>query len=154
MSFFLQIDGQSQGPFTVEEIEDLHGAGRVNRSTPCRPDEKGDWSSIYNLVPTAIWVTSPRNKPVPVRGDPPDRSRLPKNILWIGLSCLVALAFFLPIFAIVSDELASIVHTFSRRAVGQLLLSRDAVLPTRQEQATEDSEFELVTWLVIKEAQA
>jgi hypothetical protein len=107
MSFFLQIDGQSQGPFTVEEIEDLHGAGRVNRSTPCRPDEKGDWSSIYNLVPTAIWVTSPRNKPVPVRGDPPDRSRLPKNILWIGLSCLVALAFLIPVFALVSDELAS-----------------------------------------------
>ena len=41
--------------------------------------------------------------------------------------------------------------TFSRRAVGQLLLSRGAVLPTREEQATEDSEFELVTWLVIKD---
>jgi hypothetical protein len=64
MSFFLQIDGQSEGPFTVEEIEDLHGAGRVNRSTPCRA----------------------------------------------------------------------------------------AILPTRQKQATEDSEFELVAWLVIKEA--
>ena len=38
--------------------------------------------------------------------------------------------------------------------VGQLLLSRDAILPTRQEQATEDSEFDLVTWLVIKEAGA
>ena len=50
--------------------------------------------------------------------------------------------------------IASIVRTFSRRAVGQLLLSRDAVLPTRQEQATEDSEFDLVTWLVIKEAKA
>ena len=46
----------------------------------------------------------------------------------------------------------SIVHTFRRRASGQLLLSRDAILPTRGEQATEDSEFELVTWLVIKEA--
>ena len=44
---------------------------------------------------------------------------------------------------------ASIVHTFSHRAAGQLLSSRDAVLPTHKEQATEDSEFELVTWLVI-----
>jgi hypothetical protein len=55
---------------------------------------------------------------------------------------------------LLKKSLDSIVHTFSRRAVGQLLLSRDAVLPTRQEQATEDSQFELVTWLVIKEAKA
>jgi hypothetical protein len=107
MRFFLQINGQSEGPFTVEEIEDLHGAGRVNRSTPCRPETKGAWSSIYNLVPTAIWVTSPRNKPVPVKGDPPDRSWIKENILWIGLSCLVALAFLIPLFVIVSDQFAS-----------------------------------------------
>jgi len=107
MRFFLQINGQSKGPFTVEEIEDLHGAGRVNRSTPCQPEGKGDWSSIYNLVPTAIWVTSPRNKPVAVRGDPPDRSALPKNILWIGLSCMLALALLIPVFLIVSDQVAS-----------------------------------------------
>ena len=46
--------------------------------------------------------------------------------------------------------IASIVQTASRRTVGQLLLSRDAVIPTHDEQATEDSDFELVTWLVIK----
>ena len=107
MRFFLQINGQSEGPFTVEEIEDLHGAKRINRSTPCRAEGKTDWSSIYNLVPTAIWVTSPRNKPVPVRGDPPDRSGLPKKILWIGLSCLVALGLLIPILVIVSEEVAS-----------------------------------------------
>ena len=56
--------------------------------------------------------------------------------------------------ALLQKAIASIVHTFSRRAVGQLLLSRDAILPTRKEQATEDSEFELVTWLVIKGAKA
>jgi hypothetical protein len=55
---------------------------------------------------------------------------------------------------LLQKAIASVVHTFSRRAVGQLLLSRDAILPTRQEQATEDSEFDLVTWLVIKEAKA
>lgn len=47
--------------------------------------------------------------------------------------------------------LASIVQTASSRTVGQLLLSRDAVIPTRGEQATTDSEFELVTWLDIKD---
>ena len=52
--------------------------------------------------------------------------------------------------ALLRKTVASIVHTFSHRAAGQLLSSRDAVLPTHREQATEDSEFELVTWLVIK----
>ncbi|MFZ4778232.1 MAG: GYF domain-containing protein [Terrimicrobiaceae bacterium] len=107
MRFFLQLNGQTEGPFTVEEIEDLHGSGRVNRSTPCRPDGKGDWSSIYNLVPTAIWVTSPRNKPVLMKSDPPDRSGLTKKILWIGLSCVIALAIVVPIFGIVAEEIAS-----------------------------------------------
>ena len=103
MRFFLQINGQSEGPFSVEEIEDLHGAGRVNRSTPCRVETGGEWSSIYNLVPSAIWVTSPRNKPVPMRGDPPDRRRLSEKIFWIGLSCLIAVAFLIPVSVFVSD---------------------------------------------------
>jgi superfamily II DNA or RNA helicase len=51
---------------------------------------------------------------------------------------------------LLQKALISVVRTFSSRAAGQLLLGRDAVLPTRQEQATADSEFELVTWLVIK----
>jgi len=107
MRFFLQLNGQTEGPFTVEEIEDLHGSGRANRSTPCRPDGKGDWSSIYNLVPTAIWVTSPRNKPAQMKCDPPDRSGLPKMILWISLFCVIALAIVIPIFGIVAEEIAS-----------------------------------------------
>jgi len=51
---------------------------------------------------------------------------------------------------LLQKALESIVHTFRRRATGHLLLSRDAILPTKKEQATEDSEFELITWLVIK----
>ena len=107
MRFFLLINGQSEGPFTVEEIEDLHGAGRVKRSTPCRSEDKGDWSSIYNLVPTAIWVTTPRNKPVPVAGSPEEPSWLLQNALWIGLSCVAALALLIPIAGIVSEQMAS-----------------------------------------------
>jgi hypothetical protein len=39
--------------------------------------------------------------------DPPDRGGVPKNVLWIILSCLIALAFIIPIGGIVSAELAS-----------------------------------------------
>lgn len=97
MRFFLQINGRTEGPFKVEEIEDLHGAGRVNRSTPCRREgENAEWSSIYNLVPTAIWVTNPQNQPPRTSIDPPDRKGFPKNIFWIGLLGLVVLLLALP----------------------------------------------------------
>jgi hypothetical protein len=52
---------------------------------------------------------------------------------------------------LLQKALASIVHTFGVRAGGQLMLSRDAILPTHAEQATKDSEFELITWLAIKD---
>jgi len=47
--------------------------------------------------------------------------------------------------------LVSIEHTFKRRAANALQAGRGGMLPTRQEQATVDAEFDLVTWLVIKE---
>ena len=48
--------------------------------------------------------------------------------------------------------LASIEHTFQRRAVSSLLASRSALLPTTSEAPTSNGEdFDLVTWLVIQE---
>ena len=52
---------------------------------------------------------------------------------------------------LLAKAVASIVSTFRHRAAGQLVLSREGVLPTKQDQASEDSEFELITWLVIKD---
>ncbi len=45
--------------------------------------------------------------------------------------------------------LASLQKTFSRRAGGLLQESRSAVLPERSQQVTDQTEFELITWLVI-----
>jgi hypothetical protein len=48
--------------------------------------------------------------------------------------------------------LASIEHTFQKRAASSLLTSRDAVLPVAGETPTSDGgDFDLVTWLVILE---
>lgn len=51
---------------------------------------------------------------------------------------------------LISKALASIEHTFQRRATSVLLSSRNAVLPTASEAPTSKSDhFDLVTWLVI-----
>jgi hypothetical protein len=45
--------------------------------------------------------------------------------------------------------LTSVQRTFTRRAANSLISSRSAVLPTRAEQVTERTEFELITWFVV-----
>jgi hypothetical protein len=44
----------------------------------------------------------------------------------------------------------SIATTFRKRVAGGLQSGRSFVIPNQQEQATENSDFELVTWLVVK----
>lgn len=48
------------------------------------------------------------------------------------------------------QAVASIARTFSKRAAGRLQDGRGGVLPTQAAQATTTSEYELVTWLVIR----
>jgi len=105
MKFFVEINGHTEGPFTVEQVEALHGAGRITRSTRCRPEGGGDWSSIYNLVPTAIWVTSPASEPVRLSKDPPRRRKISENAVWIGATIIVALLLLIPVGGVVFAEL-------------------------------------------------
>ncbi|MDP2267725.1 MAG: ATP-dependent helicase, partial [Deltaproteobacteria bacterium] len=53
---------------------------------------------------------------------------------------------------LIQKALASIVHTFRRRAATVLLSGRGGILPTASETPDRDQgEFELVTWLVIRQ---
>lgn len=61
--FFVKLAGVEQGPLTREEVEDLHGARQINRTTPCRTSDDSRWLTVYDLVPSAIWVSSPRSTP-------------------------------------------------------------------------------------------
>ncbi len=48
------------------------------------------------------------------------------------------------------QDINAIVRTFQKRTAAGLQSGRDFVIPDKQEQATESSDFELITWLVIK----
>ena len=55
-----------------------------------------------------------------------------------------------PYDGLIRKALASIEHTFQRRAASSLLASRGAVLPSAAETPTASGDdFDLVTWLVI-----
>jgi len=51
---------------------------------------------------------------------------------------------------LLKKALASVVRTFRRRTASGLQAGRDFVIPNKREQASEASDFELITWLVIK----
>lgn len=61
--FFVKLGAAEHGPLTREEVEDLHGARQVNRTTPCRISNDSRWLTVYDLVPSAIWVSFPRSTP-------------------------------------------------------------------------------------------
>lgn len=52
--------------------------------------------------------------------------------------------------ALLQRALAALQRSFGRRAAGLLLQGREAVLPDRSQQVTQETEFELITWLVIQ----
>ena len=51
---------------------------------------------------------------------------------------------------LLQQALTSLQRTFGKRAAGLLLQGRDAVLPAHSQQVTAETEFELITWVVIQ----
>jgi len=52
---------------------------------------------------------------------------------------------------LLNRAVASIARTFQKRAISHLQSGRDAVLVDQRKQVGQTSDFELVTWLVIKD---
>jgi len=51
---------------------------------------------------------------------------------------------------LLNKAVKSIEERFRRRLAGGLLTSRAAVLPAQSQQVTDKTDFELITWLVIR----
>ena len=56
-----------------------------------------------------------------------------------------------PYNGLLEKAVQSLSGTYQKRAIGRLLSSRSSVLPRRDEQVGKTTDFELVTWLVIKD---
>jgi len=51
---------------------------------------------------------------------------------------------------LLTKALKAIEGHFRKRVIGNLLTDRNAVLPARQQQVTDHTDFELITWLIIR----
>jgi hypothetical protein len=51
---------------------------------------------------------------------------------------------------LLAKAIKAIEGNFRKRLAGSLLTDRNAILPERTQQVTEDTDFELITWLIIR----
>jgi hypothetical protein len=50
-SFVLKIVDREEGPFTETEVAQMFADGRVDRNTPCKPVDRGEWKTVDDYLP-------------------------------------------------------------------------------------------------------
>jgi GYF domain 2 len=72
-SFHLKIADREEGPFTETEVAQMFADGRVDRNTPCKPIDRGDWKSVDDYLPMLKYGTQlpPATKVPTVPPTPP-----------------------------------------------------------------------------------
>lgn len=56
-SFQLKISGREQGPFSEIDVAQMFADGQIDKHTPCRPSDRGDWKSVDDYLPTLKYGT-------------------------------------------------------------------------------------------------
>ncbi len=56
-SFLLKLNGREEGPYSDTQMAQMFADQRVNRSTPCKPVNGGDWRTIDDYLPTLKYGT-------------------------------------------------------------------------------------------------
>jgi hypothetical protein len=56
-SFILKIDDREEGPLTETEVAQMFADGRVDRNTPCKPSDRGDWKTVDDYLPMLKYGT-------------------------------------------------------------------------------------------------
>ena len=75
-SFHLKIAAREEGPLTDTQIAQMFADGRIDRNTPCKPVDRGDWKSVDDYLPmlkygtqlpapSQVANTPPKPPPVP-----------------------------------------------------------------------------------------
>ena len=50
-SFYLKIVDREEGPLSETQIAQMFADGRIDRNTPCKPSDGGEWKTIDDYLP-------------------------------------------------------------------------------------------------------
>ena len=72
-SFQLKIGDREEGPYDEAEMAQMFADGRVDRNTPCKPADHGEWKTVDDYLPMLKYGTQlpPVSKVVAVPPAPP-----------------------------------------------------------------------------------
>jgi hypothetical protein len=71
-SYLLKLSGREERPYGEAQIAQMFADGRIDRNTPCKPADRGDWKTIDDYLPMLKYETQlpppveiPRVPPMP-----------------------------------------------------------------------------------------
>ena len=93
-SYSLKIAGREEGPYGEAQIAQMFADGRIDRNTPCKPADRGDWKTIDDYLPMLKYGTQlpapSQVRNVPSQPPPvPPSSAQRATVLWIGATSTV-----------------------------------------------------------------
>ncbi|MGH7984166.1 MAG: DUF4339 domain-containing protein [Candidatus Udaeobacter sp.] len=56
-SYLLKISGREEGPLADTQVAQMFANGRIDRNTPCKPTDQGDWKSVDDYLPMLKYGT-------------------------------------------------------------------------------------------------
>jgi hypothetical protein len=56
-TYSIKLSNREEGPFAEAQIAQMFADGRIDRNTPCRPGDGGDWKTIDDYLPMLKYGT-------------------------------------------------------------------------------------------------
>ena len=75
-SYSLKLSDREEGPYGETQIAQMFADGRIDRNTPCKPADRGDWKTIDDYLPMLKYGTQ-LPPPVEILRVPPMPSPVP-----------------------------------------------------------------------------
>jgi GYF domain 2 len=56
-TYLIKLSHREQGPYAETEVAQMYADGRIDRHTPCKPADSGDWRTIDDYLPMLKYGT-------------------------------------------------------------------------------------------------
>jgi hypothetical protein len=76
-SYLLRLSGREERPYAETQIAQMFADERIDRNTPCKPADRGDWKTVDDYLPILKYGTPLPPPPIDIRNVPPNPPPVP-----------------------------------------------------------------------------